>query len=287
MGLAISIVVLIIISIIIIIYLFIITSKNYKKQELFSQLKTELLLSCFLHQISFIPFFRNSIKTELGNIFCNASVIVNLMTIHCTLMLGLAIPYILYQMIKNAYQIESKKTQYHLIISITIWVLSIGFSIVIFVHGIVVIENDTICWFENTTPNYILFGTTCVLNIGIIISFCLLRGKIKKDLKEINDPLIVNKYVSSISYFFYFLILTIMSPIIDLVRFLLDKEQYGDIFLISEDILLCIQYTLIPMVFCLNRENIKKTCCCCCAQGYTAARISEYTITTDLLSSEE
>ena len=41
------------------------------------------------------------------------------------------------------------------------------------------------------------------------------------------------------------------------------------------------------MVFCLNRENIKKTCCCCCAQGYTAARISEYTITTDLLSSEE
>lgn len=285
LGLAVSILVLVIISIIIIIYLFYTSSKNYKEQELFSQLKIELLLSCFLHQISFIPFFTNEIKNKPQHILCYMSVILNLSTMHSTLLFGLAIPYILYQMIKNA-QIEEKKAKHHLIISTIIWVLSIAFSIIIFENGNVILEHDSICWFSSATPNYILSGTTCVLNVGIIISFCLLRNKIKKDLKEISDPLIVNKYISGISYFFYFIILSIISPFIELVRFFFNEDQYYNLFLIIEDIILCLQFTIIPIIFCFNKINATKYCSLCCEE-YIENRTSGLSMNNDLSPIQE
>ena len=93
--------------------------------------------------------------------------------------------------------------------------------------------------------------------------------KIKNYLKEINDEVLVDKYVNSFSRFFYFIVFTVASPIIDFVRFIFELNEiylsYSMTFLIIEDVLLAIQFILIPIIYCVKEENIiyiHKICCC-------------------------
>ena len=63
--------------------------------------------------------------------------------------------------------------------------------------------------------------------------------KIKNYLKEMNDEVLVDKYVNSFSRFFYFIVFTVASPIIDFVRFIFELNEiylsYSMKFLIIED----------------------------------------------------
>ena len=129
LWIAIPILIICILSFILFFFLFRITLRKYFAQSLFSQLKLELLLSCLIHQITMLPLFTKS-HTNSSIVFCcNIFVFLNFMSTTASLMLGIAIPSVVYLMIKTPEKAETNKTKYHCIVSSIIWGASITISI--------------------------------------------------------------------------------------------------------------------------------------------------------------
>ena len=110
MGLIISIIIINIISIIIYLFLLIVITRKYFSQPLFVQLKLELIISCFFHQLSLFPLFTKIIdKNKTIFYLCNAQVFLNNVTNLSTLFICLVIPIIVYLMFQHSVTIEKKK----------------------------------------------------------------------------------------------------------------------------------------------------------------------------------
>lgn len=145
-----------ILSCILIISFIIISFKNYFAQSLFIQLKVEFLISCLIHQTSMVPFFiLDNPGSNAFLFFCNFTVFLNLTSTYSVFLLGLAIPFMVYLLMKSSEKIEKNKTKYHFGISFIIWGLSITISFIMTWYGENDIENDTICWFTTGFPEYL------------------------------------------------------------------------------------------------------------------------------------
>lgn len=84
-----------------------------------------------------------------------------------------------------------------------------------------------------------------------------------------DDPVIVDKYVSTISRFFYFALLTVPTLLLDLIRYFYEENEETkklDFYLlIVEDSIEVIQCTLFSIVYGAQKGNwkiLKEFICC-------------------------
>ena len=110
-------------------------------------------------------------------------------------------------------------------------------------------------WCSELIIGYCYSSIIIGLIIGMFISFCFLRVNIRRNLEELDNTLLILKYLNAVTRYFFVTVFTITSPISDFIRYFDLNAKSSTFFLILEDILVCTQYTLLAIVSCVNDEN--------------------------------